>query len=161
MRVLSLCRSPGSPGETGTGTAWGLGSTAAGRGVARGLLRPMNRISMLRRLIALIVLLAVTVSTAETVYGVARDSSLHQDGVAAVVSVAAAAAVHDHADPPTDGPEKRRSSSHDHCTHQHGTPLVAPRFIFAVVSPSLYRSFPEPTPWAERGPEPLFHPPQA
>lgn len=119
---------------------------------------------MLRRLTALIVLLAVAASFGEAVAGVARDGLVHQDqlAVAASSAEAAVAGAHDYTgQPQPDRSDDRGEHAPDHCTHQHGTPLVAPRVLLAAVLPSFFETFQEPISWRDRYTEPLFHPPQA
>lgn len=96
---------------------------------------PGPGLAPLRRLVALVMLLALTASALESVLGVLRDGEVHHES-------RAAAAVHDFHASGDHGHEDRSASGHpdgshphgpghhhgtaaDHCTHHHGTPLPA------------------------------------
>lgn len=80
---------------------------------------------MARRLIALTLLVASTVATAEAVVGVVRDRAVHHEHAVTAVAHATSG----QADVPP-SPDERQEDRHDHdtgsdhCTHVHGVALL-------------------------------------
>jgi hypothetical protein len=88
-----------------------------------------------RRLIALVLLLAVSGSAAESLVGQLRDGEVHHEtSVAAASHASHARGDHGHEDAGAPshehGGEHQHGTNADHCTHQHGTAVVTPAFIF-------------------------------
>lgn len=93
----------------------------------------------LRRLLALLLLLATTVSSAEVVVGELRDGELHHESpLAALVHGVSSGGDHGHEGGGSPfhshDAEHRHGTGADHCTHQHGTPLAS-TFTFALTEP--------------------------
>ena len=94
---------------------------------------------MVRRLIALLLLLATAGSALETVAGELRDGAVHHEtGLAAAQHSALAGGEHghEHGDPAghQHGGGHEHGTSTDHCTHQHGSAMPSE---FALDTPSL------------------------
>jgi ABC-type nickel/cobalt efflux system permease component RcnA len=119
----------------------------------------------LRRILALLLLLAAGLAQGESVWGELRDGEVHHESdVAAFAHAATADGEHGHEDARV--PEHRHGGDHqhgthaDHCTHQHGVALPAdPGFDFwqavtANVAVEAYLS-------TDRPSSGFFHPPKA
>lgn len=117
---------------------------------------------MLRRLIASLAFVAITLSSAEAVIGELRDGEVHHE------SLAEAAAhdhglkgerEHEHGSP--HGPDHQHGTSSDHCTHQHGEQLNGVEILLAAGPSDAFVSFFEPSLLSDRVTEPFFRPPRA
>ncbi len=123
---------------------------------------PATANTVVRRLVALLMLLAVAFSLGETVTGQLRDGEVHHESNAEASAHALAAhGEHGHEDGSSHGPEHQHGTAADHCTHQHGT-LISP------ASPALTTSaadataaFRETSAWLDRHVDPSFRPPRA
>lgn len=84
---------------------------------------------MIRRLIALVVLLASTAAAAEAVVGVMRDRAVHHEHTTVAQAASSQTA-------PAPSPDRQREDRHDHdtgsdhCTHVHGVALIPALKLF-------------------------------
>lgn len=124
--------------------------------------RPFNSEIVLHRLAALLMLLTITFSSAETVVGLLRDGAVHHESSAeAATHALMAQGEHGHEDGAQHGPNHEHGTPADHCTHQHG-PVFSPRSpVFVVLSHTVPVVFLEPSLWLDHLDEPSFRPPQA
>lgn len=120
---------------------------------------------MLRRLVALALVLAVSAMQAESVFGALRDGEVHHESGAQAFSHAQGAhGDHGHEDGPLShqhGGEHQHGTAADHCTHQHST--GAPAAELALVYPAVQYVAPptkQPAPAGGTLAAP-FHPPRA
>lgn len=126
---------------------------------------------VLRRLIAFVMLFALTFSATESVLGELRDGEVHHESSATAAAHGLhASGEHGHEDGPSPGhpadsghrhgPGHHHGTGADHCTHQHGIPLPA-SFAFVLV----LRTIPQPSfdtqVHTDRVSTTLFHPPRA
>ena len=128
----------------------------------------VNTPVMLQRLAALLMLLAITFSSAETVMGLLRDGAVHHESNA----TAAVHAVADHGDHGHEdaaqvgaehehGPEHEHGTPSDHCTHQHGTVTAVRPPAISFDDSASPQVFLDPALLRDRCNEPSFRPPQA
>lgn len=116
---------------------------------------------MFRRLAAVLMLLAVTFSSAETVIGELRDGEVHHEStVEAAAHAHGSHNEHGHEDGSSHGPDHQHGTSSDHCTHQHGEQLNEVRIIL-VGPPDASVSFAHPSLFSDRVIEPFPRPPRA
>jgi hypothetical protein len=131
---------------------------------------PDSEIVILRRFVALILLLVVSAFQAEAGIGAMRDGDVHHESLMAAMSHQSSGGFHGHEDAPVPGhapgsPQAPGGQHHhgttgDHCTHQH---LVAPVSSLALTFSSALSSQ---AVWSDTGhfdrvPRTLFHPPRA
>lgn len=119
---------------------------------------------ILRRLVALLALLLVALSSVESVVGVLRDGLVHHETGLAALGHTGAGGDHGHEDGPLQhqhGERHQHGTPADHCTHQHGVAQTAPAFAYALPTLASAPSFREPSHLAGRISIPLFHPPRA
>ena len=126
-----------------------------------------SRFSFSRRLLGVLLALAVGASSAEALSSELRDSDIHHEGLAKATAshdMRGAEGIHGHGDAPSKGahehgPGQAHGTSADHCTHVHGQGLVMPvGFVFTMsmaewgfVEPLFHTAFPTGT---------LKHPPR-
>lgn len=120
---------------------------------------------MLRRLVALALILAVSAMQAESVFGALRDGQVHHESGAQAFSHAQGShGDHGHEDGPLShqhGGEHQHGTAADHCTHQHSTAVPAGALALVYTPIHYVAPFSEP-------PAPVggtlaapFHPPRA
>lgn len=120
----------------------------------------------LRRLIALVVLLAVAASGLESVVGMLRDGEVHHESLAAAtVHKVASDGAHRHDDrqipAERDGGERHdHNTAADHCTHQHSAATV-PVIAFALPADTSSDILDDPLLSSEGHTTHLPHPPRA
>lgn len=121
---------------------------------------------MLRRVLALVLLFAVSATQAETVFGAMRDGEVHHESglTAASHSSSGSQGDHGHEDGPLShqhGGQHQHGTAVDHCTHQHST--GAPSAMLALVFPPVQNVAPYSDPPASAGGTLAapFHPPRA
>lgn len=120
---------------------------------------------MLRRLTSLLMLLTLTYSSAESVVGVLRDGDVHHESMArAATHAMTSASEHVHASSEEGAPDDSQhehGTGADHCTHQHGAPLIAPTISFVAFAVLQHTPPSEPVTLIDRVTDPLKPPPQA
>jgi hypothetical protein len=123
---------------------------------------------VLHRCAALLMLLTLTFSNAETVFGVLRDGTVHHESAAsAAVHSSLRHGEHGHEDAgqgnseQEHGPKHEHGTSADHCTHQHGNLTAAGPLRFTILGYNVPQVFLEPPLGSDRFTEPFSPPPQA
>jgi len=103
--------------------------------------------TLLRRILALALLIGYGASSAEAVVGVVRDGTVHHESTAsAAVHQEGHRGEHGHEDPGAGaehGADHEHGTSSDHCTHAHGMSLPA---TCAFLVPAALTATPEPAP---------------
>lgn len=115
---------------------------------------------MLRRLVAMLMLLAVTFSSMETVIGELRDGLIHHES-ALQAATHAQGGEHGHEDGAVHGPEHQHGTSSDHCTHQHGEAFDSTGQLVMTDLADTGFSFPESSLVIDRLGDSFFRPPRA
>ena len=121
---------------------------------------------LLRRLLSLLVLFSVALSSAESVLGELRDGEVHHESNIEALMHAASnggghhghegGGKHSHSH---DG-EHQHGTGADHCTHQHGAPLTT-AFGFSLATAFTSMRVAEPPLHLSHSASGLFHPPRA
>jgi hypothetical protein len=125
---------------------------------------------ILRRFVALILLLVVSAFQAETGIGAMRDGDVHHESLVAAMSHQPSGGFHGHEDAQVrdNGPDDPRSpggphhhgTTGDHCTHQHIAGLTAP-FVISFSNTLSFQAIRSGPDHFDRVPRTLFHPPRA
>lgn len=99
---------------------------------------------MIRRSVALMMLLTLIFCRAEGVWGMVHDGAVHHESSSeALVHSANSPDAHMHEDDAPPGPDHQHGSSGDHCTHQHGTLIPATGFPLTLVADRCDFYFPD------------------
>jgi hypothetical protein len=117
---------------------------------------------VLHRVAAVLMLLTIVFSHAETAMGLLRDGTVHHETAAAAAQHALnGQGEHGHEDGAPHGPNHEHGTSADHCTHQHGAQVNQRSPELAILEHTFSAGFLDPLLLLDRLTEPFSPPPQA